>query len=511
MTKIRNFLIGLAVLFVMPCLSAAADVELTARVVATTDGAFSIKWESACEFTDCIIHVWTNRVVDAEAGSCVWHEGFSRAQAVTGNNNPAEITNDAIKDLTDADTPADEAGFRCHLVFPSKEDGVLRIGNSDEKGWLETPPFGFEGNDMTLKIRVKRYSDRDGKDMPVMHLSGNVTNQVAVFTVANTNDFAEYIATIAELQKEDSFVIHSTTNRKSEGRILLDSIEIWQGVKAAFELPVTNLVCSLGTSGAAVLSHQPPARLFAQLEGRREAGSVWSNVLSIDLQKSSRAFWRASSFKKNERREDFGWVTNVTKKTPWMNGETIAGFYACQCEKDGDESEVDEISFDSKIVQTSGLFASFTNKENFVWSVSLRAKGEVDTVLELRLLNDKDKIMNEVTLVYDEYEWPNSHKENEAALTNAYSIAQNPLILPIDWEAVAGGQISREGVVTKEDLAGYGYSKNRTTVTIPVKVAPGEMFFYRWIAPKMSNAPMLGVGDLTVTLGWQPGFAVILR
>ncbi len=481
-----------------------SDTSFTITPLIVMNNAFSFSWESEYVFTNCLLHIWTNRLEGASEGTKVWSEGFGQTEGVESARD--EITSETIGNYTD--TAEKGNGFSCFMVFPSKDDGALRIGNSNTKGWLQTPALNIEGQDLMLKIRAKRYTEKCGRDMPVDLISGNVTNRIAIFSL--TDDLCEYTVTHSFL-KQDRLVFHSTTNRKDDGRISLDSIEIWQGVREATSIPETNRVSWVGLNSPVVVSNLPSVQLFAQLEGFGETSNMLSNVLELDLSNPPKLFWRTSSFRKNARgentrKEDFGWVTNVTKQTKWSNGSTITGFYASQ-----NDEALEDIKLDTKITTLSGLFASYTNKSDFVWSISLRAVENKSTELEVRILNDKQKTLKDITLEYDEFEWLNSHAKNATALTNAYALAANVFSLPSTYQDVVVGQISSKVVVPSEEMNDKGYTKKRTRVKLPVVLNPGEVFYYRWIAPKKSSSSMLGVGDLTVMLEWQSGFSLILR
>ncbi len=475
---------------------------LAARVVATTDGAFSLAWESGFAFTNCVLHAWTNREEGADKGAPLWVEGFTNATASTSNKfDDDDEFNKAIDDSS-------RTGYEFDWLYYAKEAGAIRIGKDGAYGWLKLPPIVVTDENAKLKIRAKRYGKDAGRLMPIDVVSETnpaETNHLEVQELAL--EYEDYWVKLPQLKETDRILLHSVTDDK-DGRVVLDSVEIWTGVKEGVMSLETNLVRSVGTSGFAIVSDVPAATLTAQLEGLGETTNVLSDVFTIDLENPmTNAWWRASSFKNNARDEDFGWVTNVTKETDWRNGETIPGFHVYQ-----NESDVAKIKFDSKKTTYSGLFASSTNKTGFAWSVSLRASEENDAVLELRVLNDKDKTIDAVTLCYDVYEWHHQNNAlNASALANALAVAKHALMPPTVWRDVTDAQISDEVVVVKKDKDAFGYAKNRRTVRLPVTVALGEVFHYRWIAPKLSNAPMLGVGDLTVTLGWQLGFAVILR
>ncbi len=493
-------------LFLLFCVFAATTIQgasIEVRRVAQSDRAFSIAWTSESAFTNYVVHIWTNRVEAATEGQCIWRQGFNRVEA-TSISNPNEISNEELKAGLDSETPADQTDYACYKVFPAKDSGALRLGTGEISGWLRTPSLNVEGSDLMLKIRAKRYDGTGERLVPVDLISQGRTNQVAVFSMSEK--FAEYTSRLDLLQKEDALLIHSATNVKS-GRIVLDSIELWEGVKPPVVTPITNEVRSVGLSDCAIISNQLPTLVYVQVEGQNESGSVWSDVISINRQKVSLAFWRTSSFRSNRRSEDFGWVTNITHETDWRSGEMIPGFYAYK--KDSKELALPTIYYDSRARQTAGLYASYTNKNDTVqWSISLQASGDYAAILELYILNDKQNVIKSITFAYDEYEWPNKNSVRKS-LTNAYVVVANALTSPANWTDVAVTPALDGAVVS--DMVTYGYTKRPVSVTIPVKIHPGEVFYYRWIAPEMSNAPMLGVGNLTVTLGWNPGFLIILR
>ncbi len=511
MKKYRRFPF-VFIFLVLVCMSFVAtaaeettsDTGFTITPLIVMNNAFSFSWESEYVFTNCLLHIWTNRLEGASPGTCVWSEGFSKAP---GSDATSPLGEDKFYSYTDQ--TYSEREFKWDNLYHATEAGALRLGNKSEFGWLQTPALNLTGDDLTLKLRVRRHPDVTGSLLPIDLVSGNQTNQLALLTISGT--YRDFLVSLPSLQANDSLIIHSTTNSKNQCRVLLDSIEIWQGVREAAAIPETNRVSWVGLNSSVVVSNLPSVQLFAQLEGFGETSNMLSNVLELDLSNPPKLFWRTSSFRKNARgentrKEDFGWVTNVTKQTKWSNGSTITGFYASQ-----NDVALEYIKFDTKITTLSGLFASYTNKSDFVWSISLRAVENKSTELEVRILNDKQKTLKDITLEYDEFEWLNSHAKNATALTNAYALAANVFSLPATYQDVVAGQISSKVVVPSEEMNDKGYAKKRTRVKLPVVLNPGEVFYYRWIAPKKSSSSMLGVGDLTVMLEWQPGFSLILR
>ncbi len=476
--------------------------NITAQVVATTPGAFSIKWESMIDFDSYTLHLWTNRVVGASEGECVWREDFSNAPSSSSTQSPSK---DNFKNYVDNGYL--KGDFDYSKVYLTEDAGVLRLGNSSDRGWLQVPPLGLKGNNLSLKVKVKKCPDETGFLLPIDLIDGNQTNQIALLTI--TDEYADYVISLPTLDGEESLIIHSTTNVKSSAQTLLDSFEILAGASLGHVVSYTNKV-DVGTSGFAIVSNQPSAVLHARVEGRKDDFSCFSNECEIDLENPSN-FWLTSLFKKQNAysvmTEVFGWVTNITKETSWMNGKTIRGFYAFVA---NDESE--SIYCGKKGSSTAGLYASHTNTPVTAHTLSLHANKNEDITLELRILNDRQKTMNEITFVYNEYDWMHNNIETSSKFLNSYSVTKNAFILPTNWQEINVERQEDDFLKRENDLSTMGFFKRQVTVMLPVKVNPGEVFYYRWIAPKMSNAPMLGVGNLTVTLGWKAtGFKLIFR
>ncbi len=478
--------------------------ELTIEGI--TSGAFSLSWDDFMNTTNTTytVNIWTNRTDGFIPGESLWKEEFLNAPAT---NSSIQIT-DKNAALYISNNSGAWDYFKTYL---SPETGTIRLGNTSSNGWIKTPPLGIDGTDLTLKVRSWQYdAGKDGTKMPIEIISGNATNLLDILTINDRP--SDYYIDIPKLNNDDIFIIHSTTNKKSS-RVILDTIEVLRGFEPGRRVRIDISNNIVGTNLFTIVKNLPATEFFVQVEGVAKTNSITtvnhSQTIIIDLANPpTNAFWRISNFKQNYHYEDFGYVTNVTKKVPWTNGETIQGFYA---RKSGEL--IHDIRKDSRKSTTCGLYASYTNKHENCWSLSLLSSGSDSTSLDLQILNDTSKTTKEIKFHFDTYQWTFTDK-SDSALLCSYVITKDILTppKPDEWITIDSDSIQKTVVFDKanaDDINLHGYAKTVNSLSLLLNLEPDEILHFRWTSPKISNAPMLGIGNLKVSIGWEEAASYI--
>ncbi len=488
----------------------------TLTIEGITAGAFSLSWGDFVNSNnkEYFINIWTNKTEGFISGTSHWYEYFELAPAT---NSSITITDKNFASYINPDSD----GWSYSKLYLSKTAGTIRLGNTSTNGWIKTPSLGIEKENVTLRIYAWQYSSKDGDKIPIEIISDNTTNLLEILTINDKPSY--YNINIPTTKPDDALLIHSPTN-KTNRRIVIDSIEILEGFDPGVTTPVTITKTNVGNSRFSIIRNLPPVECYVQVEGHDKQNSdstvtKFSQIITVDLANPpTNSYWKTSGFKQNAqhedtRHEDFGYVTNITKAVEWLNGISIQGFYARK-----DEKLANKIMRDTRKSKTGGLYSSYTNKNNYCWSLSLLSTGSADTSVELQTLNDTTKTSQEVKFEFDTYQWTFSGKTN-AVLSYSYAITKDVLIPPksSDWIKIETNSpcVTQQTIIEKTDPAQideYGYSKERNVVILPINLEPNEMLYFRWTHNKVSNAPMLGIGNLTVSIVWKKkSFVFIVR
>ena len=177
-------------------------------------------WKNALGTAKNIVNLWR---VDNFPDRCdvtnkVW--SFTAAENEGGNS----------KNISD-DEKWSEAGMMvANIYVGARTNGFIQIGATTKQGEIILPRFDIKEG-MALGFEASRYSSTEGKWMPLKYSLNNETN--TFYSVELTDDFNIYYVPLTEVPDGARISFHSTTNNKSQCRVLLKNIVLVEGYSPA--------------------------------------------------------------------------------------------------------------------------------------------------------------------------------------------------------------------------------------------------------------------------------------
>ena len=199
------------------------------------------------------------------------------------------------------------------------------------------------------------------------------------------------------------------------------------------------------------------------------------------------------------RDADFGNLQYVypEKTNPWVNGETVNGFYAFS--KDG---SCTNIRIGNLLSTYYGLYVIVTNDASGpLRALALLGTGGSAMALTLPIALDVPRRVERMSVGYRVWELANG---KTSVLSLDYRILDDLETMGIGeegWTAVPEGEWrSKDTNVVRQ-------------VDLPVRLLQGAKFLcLRWSVPKKESSPIIGISDVRVSAKIQPsGFAVIIK
>ena len=221
------------------------------------------------------------------------------------------------------------------------------------------------------------------------------------------------------------------------------------------------------------------------------------------LLEDAETMWRVSDFTGGTMREDFAWTTNVAKATPWTNGVTIAGFHAL---KNG--VALTRIGKDSGRATSAGLYASRSADPGGPWSLSMLGSSANDIALELRVLNDRIESLDGAHVAFDAYQWTFPESPSRT-MSFAWAVTRTP-VRPAEAAWRVDGEAGFASLAAPTGKASFAVS-SRVSQTRGTPVPGGGVLWLRWLVPRGAACPMLGVGDVRLTLAFRRATAIFVR
>lgn len=213
--------------------------------------------------------------------------------------------------------------------------------------------------------------------------------------------------------------------------------------------------------------------------------------------------WRISDFTGGSMREDFAWTTNVAKATPWTNGVTVAGFHAL---KNG--VALTRIGKDSGRATSAGLYASRSSDSGGPWSLSMLGSSGNDIALELRVLNDRIEPLDGAQVAFDACQWTFPESASRT-MSFAWAVTRTPAH-PAETAWRVDAEAGFASLAAPTGKASFAVSP-RTSAIRGIPVPGGGVLWLRWFVPRGAACPMLGVGDVRLSLAFRGATAIFVR
>ncbi|MGN0847328.1 MAG: hypothetical protein ACI4RA_08095 [Kiritimatiellia bacterium] len=472
--------------------------EVRAENVETN--AFVIYWRPPDDADWCRPLVWTNQVVGASPGEVVWREAFSNAPAKTGAL-PA-IPSGWLEEYVD--WPDEERYWVLDHVYPSVDAGSIRIGNTSTNGWLITPSLpGGEG--LTLHLRARRQSSKDGSVMPVWR--GSMDDVTELGCVTLTDDYRDYYLPVPVLEEEDYIMVYSTTNKRSS-RVILDTLELLRGHEGGQVVPgyVVRGEATRETSWA--VENLTPDEYFFAVEAVRGDARVVSSTGRVDLLERSPAalpppVW-LSELEGPVWREDFDRLADIFpgsgNETRWANVETLSPWQAW-C----DGVEPIRIKRNKGAVASGGLYAYWaTNKLVSSYSLGWNVGSTAESfVIGAAFVNDQSAVLDEFSLAYVGRQF--GFKNKEAQTIAVEWLVTNRLVsvwAEGDWRQEEALAFTTPAVGLGEELkSGEELPlEQRVAGTLEKAVLrPGEVLLVRWRRQRITYSAALAIDDVRLS------------
>lgn len=135
-----------------------------------TESSFTLSWDAVADAHGYRVQVSTNALTGHSEGSILWQETFAGIETNVSYSSSKGFDIEAFRARVDTK----DAAWDGHLLFPyDYGNGVVRVGNTSNPGWLSTPPLHVAGENVTLHFQAWRFDtdatarpDRPGTMLP---------------------------------------------------------------------------------------------------------------------------------------------------------------------------------------------------------------------------------------------------------------------------------------------------------------------------------------------------------
>lgn len=467
-----------------------------------TESSFVLSWDAVADAHGYRVQVSTNALTGHSEGSILWQETFAGIETNATSSHLKSFDIEAFRARVDTK----DAAWDGHLLFPyDYGNGVVRVGNTSNPGWLSTPPLQVAGENVTLHFRAWRIdtdataTNRAARPAwyDVAHVSGTVTNRR--ISVCLTTAPSNAVVALPNWKSGDCIVFHSSTN-KSAYRLAVDEISLrtgyvegtWTpvvcdskdvpGTSAVFDdLPTTAVSVSV-TARAATAVDDSPAASYA-LDLAHPPPSVALTACPLD----------GTSYS-----QTFNCLTNVTKKSDWRNCRTVPYWQAWLDHGEGDVEAVSEINQNAGKGTASGLYAWHDTDEPESYALGSLASGNRGFVFGLAFRNAQETALSPVSVAFTAKQL--DFRSGVKTIPFEYLVT-NELVsvaAPGDWKAVEAAAFT----TLEENPAGAGsttsWAETKTAV-LPDTVPVGGYLLIRWTDCEKASSCPFAVDDVSVS------------
>ena len=204
--------------------------DAPSNVVATalTTDSLQVSWDSVDGASSYRVAVWTNTVVGASAGSVAWEDTLPGA---TNGYATAKLSDTKFSNCF-AHTGWTRS--ETERVYPTGENGTIRIGTKTDSEWIQTPPIEVSGSGIVVRFHAKIGDSNANPQMLVERISGNATNIIGEVTL--TSELKEHVLVVSDWNSGDCIRFNSLAS--GDRRTIIGAVALVSGYSAGTSSPV---------------------------------------------------------------------------------------------------------------------------------------------------------------------------------------------------------------------------------------------------------------------------------
>ena len=299
------------------------DVPSNVVATALTTESLEISWDAADGAVGYRVSVWTNTVVGASAGSVAWEDTLPGA---TNGYSTTKLSDTKFSNcFAHTGWTRSEAG----RVYPTGENGTIRVGTKTDSEWIQTPPIEVSGSWIAVRIHAKIGESNANPQMLVERISGNSTNIVGEVTL--TSELQEHVLVVSDWNSGDSIRFNSFAS--GDRRTIIGAVALVSGYSTGTSSPVVVKEVPVADGTATTIDGLPSAvPVFVGVRAIDAGGvsSATSAGVEVDLAnpppRATLNAWTVSSSADSTCRQDFDSVAGATMTSgdkDFYNGVTI--------------------------------------------------------------------------------------------------------------------------------------------------------------------------------------------
>lgn len=468
-----------------------------------TESSFALSWDAVADAHGYCVQVSTNALMDHSEGSILWRETFAGIETNATYSSSKGFDIEAFRARVDTKDTAWDG----NLLFPYDHgNGVVRVGNSSNPGWLSTPPSQVTSENVTLHFRAWRVdagataTNRASKPAcyDVAHVSGTITNRRT--SVCLTTAPSNVAVALPNWKSGDRVVFHSSTN-KSACRLAIDEISLRTGYAEGTWTPV---VCDskVVTDTSVVFDNLPTTAVSVSVTARAatEVDDSPAATYTLDLAHPPPSVaLTACPLDGTPYTQTFDCLTNITKKLDWRNCRTVPYWQAWLDYGEGDVEAVSEINQNAGKITTSGLYA-WHDAAATVSSYALGslASGDHGFVFGLAFQNAQEVALTSISVTFTAKQL--NFRSGVKTIPFEYLVT-NELVsvaAPGDWKAVDTAAFTTVASNPADTDSTMPRAKTKTAA-VSDAVPMGGYLLIRWTDCKEKSSCPFAVDDVSVS------------
>ena len=482
--------------------------DAPSNVVATalTTDSLEVSWDAVDGAAGYRVSVWTNAVVGASTGSVAWED------TLPGATNGYATTK--LSDTKFSNCFANNGWTRSEAgrVYPTGENGTIRVGTKTDSEWIQTPPIEVSGSGIAVRFHAKIVESNANPQMLVERISGNSTNIIG--EVALTSELKEHALVVSDWNSGDSIRFNSLAS--GDRRTIIGAVALVSGYSAGTSSPVVIKEVSVADGMATTIDGLPPAvPVFVGVRAIDAGGvsSATSAGVEVDLAnpppRATLNAWPVSSSADSTCRQDFDSVAGATMTSgdkDFYNGVTIPFMQAWQ-----DSDAVTKFAHYAGGNQTGAKFVAVaTNINESIRAFGARTKAGTTMTWGLAFTNGTASTISLTNVSYSAQQWGFANTTNQ--LLSCECLVTNRLDWIVNcsegWQPCAGTE------ARVFDAGTYAIPESIAVNYVPaerIRIAPGEVLYLKWTfhPPAKGNSALMAIDDLTVEFDVpEPGFVM---
>ena len=462
-----------------------------------TGTSFDAYWNPVDDATGYRVYVWTNAVAGASAGTALWQETMPGA---TNTSSGTRLTDAKFANCFEnvGWTRSDKAGY------PTGEDGTIRIGISDENGWLQTPQINHAADGMAVRFFAKaNATNTKSMEIAVERVSGETA--ILAGSVTLTTDMQEFIVVLSDWESGDCIRFNSITN--GDRRVIIGAVTVVSGYAEGHSEPSYIVNADVGAVTSYSFTGLPsvPVQFAVEAYARRGVTSEKTEPVVVDLAHPDQvavlnacplSSLTSPAHTYSQNFDSLAALTATTGDKDWLNGTTLQYWQAYK-----DNAAVDSFKYNGGAGNTGGLYALATNQNHSVRALGAYSTKDNEYSFGIAFTNDTENTMLLSSIEYSAQQWGFKNDTNQTLSVSVIVTSG------LDWiSSYAEGWT--ELVSTQSTVYGAEDAHDTPASThvefVPsegISIAPGKVLMLKWTIHSLKSGKpgMMGIDDVTVT------------